>query len=238
MQKKEIGGLIAALLLLLGALPATAVPTISIDLDPGTAGIQSTRSVTSGSSFMIDVVFTGDGATLFDTFAFDAVFNDLGAILGLTGGTGSPTAGGIAATAPILALDAFSAAAVVSGSALTPSGVPFPVPVGFTGQSDGVGILSIVLPFGGGPIGAGVTIDLFSLTLDALIPGMSTVLPSAGVIPPPLGGLVLAGAPVPFTVATGGTVTVTPSGEIPEPSNLLLFGLGFAGLSFSRRRKV
>lgn len=124
------------------------------------------------------------------------VFNDLGAVLGLIGGTGTPTAGSIAATAPIAALDAFSAGVVVSGSALTPSGVPFPTPPGFTGQSDGLGILSIVLPFGGGvPIGPGVTTDLFSVPLDALIPGTSDVDPSSGIIPPALGGLALTGAP-------------------------------------------
>ncbi len=229
--KKWTNYLMAGSLLLGGVPTASAIPVISIDLDPVTPGIQSTLSVPAGASFMIDVVFTGDGVTMFDTFAFDTVFNDLGAVLGLTGGTGSPTAGSIAATAPIAALDVFSGGGVVPGSALTPSGVPFPIPAPFTAGSDGLGMLSIIVPFGGVPIGAGVTTDLFSVTLDSLAVGMSGVLPSAGVIPPPLGGLALAGLPVAFTVA-GGTVTV------PEPSILMLFGLGFAGLVFSRHRKV
>ena len=81
MHKKRIGGLMAALLLLIGAPTASAIPLVSIDLDPSMPGIQSALSVSSGSSFMIDVVFTGDGVASIDLFAFDAVFNDLGAVL-------------------------------------------------------------------------------------------------------------------------------------------------------------
>ena len=84
-NKTIIQGLAAALILFGGATTASAiaVPIISIDLDPGTAGIQSTLTVAPGSSFTIDMVLTGDGVTLFDTFAFAADFNDLGPILGL-----------------------------------------------------------------------------------------------------------------------------------------------------------
>ncbi len=231
--KFTVCGLVAAFMLF-GGIAKTSASVISIDLDPLTAGIQSTLSVVTGSSFTIDVVYTGDGVATFDTFAFATDFNDLGAVLGLAGGTGSPTAGSIAVTAPVAALDAFSAAAVAHGSALTPSGVPFPITPGFAASSDGVGILSIVLPFGGGiPIGAGVTVDLFSLTLDALMPGMSTVVPSAGVIPPPLGGLALAGLPVPFTLASG-SVTVT---AIPLPAAFPLFAAALAGLAFAGYRR-
>ena len=124
---------------------ALAVPTIAIDLDPGTLGIQSTLSVTAGTSFTADVWFLGSGGAgfLFDAFAFAADFNDAGAVLGLAGGTGSPTAGSVAATAPIFALDTFTGGAVVPGSPLTTSfagtGMAFPLTAGFTGSSDGVG---------------------------------------------------------------------------------------------------
>lgn len=238
MQKKRVGGLMLALLLLIGVPTASAIPIISIDLDPGTLGIQSTRSVTLGSSFTIDVVFTGDGIAAIDTFLFDTVFNDLGAILGLTGGTGSPTAGSIAGTCPVLCVDALTFGAVVPGSALTTFPALLPPP--FTVGSGLVGIASpgFLSPFTGGPIAAGTEIDLFSLTLDALAIGMSTVSPSTG---GGLGGLAVGGLPVPFTPASG-SVTVTPAGGpgpgIPEPSILMLFVLGLAGLGFSKRRKV
>ena len=61
------------LLLFVGVTSASAVPVISVDLDPGVAGIQSTVSIYgAGSSFKIKVTFTGDGATLFDAFSFEA----------------------------------------------------------------------------------------------------------------------------------------------------------------------
>lgn len=232
MKRSYLSVLIVAAFLLLRATTASAVPVVSIDLDPGTAGIQTTRTVDPGEVFSIDVVYTGDGVAVFDFFAFDVVFNDLGAgVLGLSGGTGLPTAGTIAGTAPFLALDVFSAGIVVPGSALTPSGVPFPPPAPFTAQSDGLGILSIVLPFGG-VVGAGVTIDLFSLTLVGGAVGMSTVLPSDGF---PLGGLALAGLAVPVLVPSdlaSGTVNV-----VPEPGTLLLLSSGIAGLAVLRRSK-
>lgn len=213
---------------------AWAGSIISIDLFPGMAGIQTTRTVVQGSSFTIDVVYTGDGIATFDTFAFAADFNDSGAVLGLAGGA---TAGSIAM--PISScvggcLDAFSAAFVMPGDALVTSlaGIPsFPFPISpfFTASSDGVGILSIGLPFGGGvPIPVGDTIDLFSLTFDALMAGTSTVLPSDG---GGFGGLALDPDFVPFTLASG-TVTVARGNDpvVPEPGTMLLMGSGIVGL--------
>lgn len=223
------------LLLFVGVTSASAVPVISVDLDPGVAGIQSTVSIGAGSSFKIKVTFTGDGATLFDAFSFDTVFNDAGPVLGLAGSAGSPTAGGIAALA--LAVDPGSGAFVVPGSALTPIAMGFPIPAPFTSQSGGIGIAALGPPFllGGLPIGAGVTIDLFELTFDALMPGMSSLAPSAGVVPASFGGLSLMGANLPFTSA-GGTVTVT--GVISEPASFLLFVTGLGSLTRFSRKKL
>jgi len=232
-KKTIIRDLAAALILFGAATTASAIPVISIDLDPTTAGIQSSLSVASGSSFTIDMVITGDGAALFDTFAFAADFNDAGAVLGLFGGTGSPTAGSIAGLAPILATDLFSGAPVGPGSPLTPSGVPFPVTPGFASSSDGLGMSSLGLPFGPAPIPAGLTIDLFSLTLVAMGPGTSTVLPSTG---GGLGGLAFAGFPVAFGTS-GGTVTVAPS-VIPVPAAIWLFGTALIGLAGFGKRKA
>jgi len=222
---------LATVLLFGGAANASAIPVISVDLDPTTSGIQTTLNVIAGSSFTLNLVLTGDGSSLFDTFAFAADFNSSGAVLGLTGGTGMPTAGSIAGTAPIAALDISTAAATVPGSLL--GTLPFPITPGFTATSGGVGILSLVAPFAG-PIPAGTTIDLFSLTFDALTPGMSRVIPSTG---GGLGGLALAGVFVPFTSA-GGSVTVS---AIPLPAAFPLYGAGIAFMGFigwRRSRKV
>ncbi len=75
----------------------------------------------------------------------------------------------------------------------------------------------------------GFTIDLFSLTFDALAAGTSTLLPSTG---GGLGGLASGGGAVGFTTASA-TVTVT-----PEPGTLLLLGSGLAGLVAWRMRKA
>ena len=244
-MKKTILQSLAAVLLLFGwVTAASAGLIISVDLDPTTAGIQSTLSVAGGTSFTIDVVITGDGVMGFDAAAFDVAFNDLGAVLGLSGGTGMPTAGALAGTAPGFfgltlpgeALDVFGFVAVAPGGSLTTDF--FPLAAGFAGGIGGVGLLSPGPGPGfplGGPfptIGAGVDVVFFSLIFDALILGMSTVDLSTG---GGLGGLALAGGAVPFTVASG-TVTVTAT-AVPEPSTLLLFGTGLVGLAFLRGRR-
>jgi len=237
-SKLGLRGLALSLALLFPGASAWATPTVSIDLDPMTAGIQSTRTVDPGNTFTIDVVYTGDGGTAFDTFAFAADFNDMGPVLGLVApmamfAPGDLAAGSIAATCPIPpCVDTHTFLGVAPGGFLVPAGVvpgvPFLPTAGFAATSDGVGLLSFVLPFTGAPIPLGTTMDLFSVTFDALAPGTSTVLPSPGT----LGGLFfLGGGPLPISVASG-TVTVT-----PEPGTLLLLGSGLAGLVAWRMRK-
>ncbi len=91
-------------------------------------------------------------------------------------------------------------------------------------------MFSFIVPFAG-PIPLGTTIDLFSVTLDALMVGTSTVLPSTGF---GLGGLAFGGFAVPHSLASG---TVTVVNPIPEPGTMLLMGSGLIGLVAWRIRK-
>ncbi len=203
---------------------ASAIPVISVDLDIGTPGLQATRTVDPGDPFAVDILYTGDGAAIFDTFTLDVVFNDAGNALSLA--SENPTAGAIADTAPIFALDVFGGSPVTSGTALTTDS--FQVPLGFNDGLGGVGMSSL----GGTPfplVGNGETIDLFRLNLIAGSGGTSTVATTGF----PFGAnaeLALAGAPLPVTLQSG-SVSV-----IPLPPALWLFATGLLTLLGTGRR--
>ena len=227
MLKRGFAGL-AGGLILFGAQFSQAIPIMSIDLDPATAGIQDTLTVDSGTSFTIDLLITGAGETM-DSVYFETVYNSSGAVLGLSGGSGSPTAGSLAAPFPVGpglfgALDLNSFAAVVPGSPLAPPPFPFTPAPGFSGQSGAYGMLLL-----GGPAVLG-EYSLFSLMFDAVTPGISTIAPSAGAFGE--GGLSFFGFPVPFMTADATVTVLDPGLPVPEPSSLVLFGLG---LMFFRR---
>lgn len=231
---KLLAGSLAVALLLLVRLPsASAALVISIDMDPTTAGIQSSLTIVQGNAFDIDVVVTSDGFTLFETAIFQVDFNDTGSVLGLMGG---PTAGSLALMSPFV-IDAFSPSPILPGAPLL--ALPAPPTPPYTATSGQTGLLSLAGPFFLPPLS--VT-DIFGLNFDTLALGTSTLSATSG-MGPFGGGLAFGGLPVPFTTV-GGTVTVTAApvippipNPIPEPTILMLFGLGLFGLATSKSRK-
>lgn len=221
------GCLAVALLLLMRIPAASAVPIVSIDMDPGTAGIQNSLSVLLGNFFDVSVVITGDGISAFDTALFEVTFSGAGPVLGLA--AGGRVAGDLANLAPILTIDAATGIPVAQGSPLGTFTSPS------TTTSGLAGLISISLPFTGGALAPGQTAELFRLTFDALSVGSSQLSASTGGV---LGGLAFAGTPVAFDT-TGGTVSVTDPGPTPapEPSVLMLLSAGLFSLLWSRRRK-
>jgi hypothetical protein len=228
--------LAVALLLLMRIPTASAVPIVSIDMDPGTAGIQNSLNVLLGSSFDVSVVITGDGTSAFETAVLEVAFSGAGPVLGLAAGTGSPVAGDLAALAPfpstflsaLAVIDASTGSPVALGSALDTLTLPSPTTSGLAG------LIAFFGPFS--TIPAGQTAELFRLTFDALSVGSSQLSASAGL----LGGLALAGTALTFDTQSG-TVSVTDPGAgptpAPEPSVLMLLSTGLLSLVWSRRRK-
>lgn len=218
--------LAVALLLLMRIPTASAVPIVSIDMDPGTAGIQNSLNVLLGSSFDVSVVITGDGTSAFETAVLEVAFSGAGPVLGLA--AGSRVAGDLAILAPVFAADASTGLLAAPGSALGELTPPSPTTSGLAG------LISAALPFGLNV--PGQTAELFRLTFDALSVGSSQLSASAGL----LGGLALAGTALTFDTQSG-TVSVTDPGAgptpAPEPSVLMLLSTGLLSLVWSRRRK-
>lgn len=216
-----VGAILVIALFSLGG-ELSAAPVISVDLDTSALGIQATRTLSPSDEFSVDIVYTGDGESVFDTFTLDVVFNDSGSVLSL--GADSPTAGPVADTAPTLALDVFGASPVTSGDVLTIDS--FLVPLDFADGLGGVGIASV----GGTPfplVGDGDTIGLFRLSFSADSLGTSTVAGTGF----PFGSnaeLALGGVSVPATLesATVTVVPVPPALGLLATSLLVLLGAG------------
>ena len=208
---------------------ANAALIFSVDLDPNTTVIESMRTVTEGDVFTVDFTVTGDGTTFFDTFLFDILFNDAGAVLG--SGPIGPLAGSIASpvNAPFGAQDFFTFSSVFPGAPLSFSPIPpLPLPSPFANQSKEVGILStgftsFIL------LGAGQVIDLFSLDFVASAVGTSTISAYTLAVAAGAHGFFDSFIPVPSTTASG-QVTVQSAASVPEPSTILLFSMGILSL--------
>lgn len=211
-QRRLRRGLLALTFTFLGNTLSNAA-TLSLDLDIHTPGIQNSLTLDPGSVYEVGVVFTGDGTTQFDTFAFDLVHSTSAVDVY------SPMAGAIVDNAPLMAFDIYGAIQVSRGDTLTQGSVP--TPLGFEGGLGGVGVSSV----GGMPfplLGEDEAIGLFSASLSVLHGGTGTLALTG--YPFGIGaGLNLAGAHVPVTLQ-GATVTV-----VPVPPGLWLFASGLLG---------
>ena len=74
--QKLLAALIGTSILALASAGALAAPIVSVDADPGTAGIQSSVTVLQGTSFQVDIVISGvDAAMPLNAFDFDLFFD-------------------------------------------------------------------------------------------------------------------------------------------------------------------
>ena len=214
---------------------ALALPIIAVDTDPGTVGIQSTRSVLPGTTFTVDVVISDDGnaptPTIFDTVVLDVFFTTAAGALAF-GPTG-PVAGSLTtAGGSGVSSDAFDLSPPIvfgpvgPGSPLTTDGAPAAAGtqgLGGVGYSDPLTYVVGASPF-----------TILSVDFVALPSFGSSTIDTSGIFDGP--ALALAGSPLgpgatDPTVHIPGTINV-----IPEPSTLLLLGSGILGLIGARRR--
>ena len=137
---------LAVAVLLVGAAPALALPVVSVDMDPGTAGIQSSLDITLGNPFSVDIVVT-DVVNL-QGFELDVVFD--ASVLTATGATV-----GDFLSAPVFTVQNSVGVMTVEVAALT---------LGVTGTS-GSGVLATI---GFDTAGTGTsTLDLTNVILAA-----------------------------------------------------------------------
>jgi hypothetical protein len=222
-DQKYSNAIFAITLFFLSGMSAHAA-TISIDLDMDSAGIQTSRTLSPGDTFDFGVVYTGDGATQFDTFAFDVVHET--DYVDLHG----PVAGAIVDSAPMLALDIYGATPVSSGDPLTQGSTP--LLLGFEEGLGGVGVSSV----GGMPfslVGDDESVGLFSASMSVLdFVGGPQNLALTGY---PFGvgaGLSLAGEHVPVNLQQA-TIQV-----IPLPAAFWLFASGVIALLGMRKQRA
>lgn len=221
MRHRPILEILLGLALAAASTPAWAIPTLSIDLDTATPGVQSTRSVLLGDTVEAGVVLTGDGSTGFDTTIFDLSFD--AAVIGVA--PGGPEAGALAGTAPVGALDVFGGGFVLPGGSLTPQSAAA------TGSIGGIGLSSLALPFPTVGVGEDVMVALSSF--DTLALGQTTL--SLGPVVPGDFLLALAGTGVDVELESA-LLRVRSAEAVPEPDTLLL--LFAATLALARRRSL
>ena len=211
------------LFLSLATVPALAVPLLSIDTQPGALGTQTSRTVNLGSTFTVDVLFSGDGSTTapFDALTLATYFNDSGAVLGQSG---SPVAGELADRSALV-VDSFSTAVlptVTSGDALSSSAAG-----PLSGFSDDTGLLGLASFAGAFSLNtSSETVQVLSMDFTASALGTST-LTLASILPggTPDATLALSGTEVPVDLQVA-TIQVVDPTAVPLPATLGLLGLG------------
>jgi hypothetical protein len=175
---------------LLPASVSHALPILSIDVDPAAGGIQASRTVTVGSTFMVNVRI--DDVT--GLYAYDIDVDHNSAVLTATNALEGPflAAGGATFFHAPTPADPVNAVATLLGAVpgVSGSGVLYSI------QYSALAVGSSLLDF--------TSLDLLDDQFNPIQPELAA-----------------------------GSINVV--AQIPEPSTLLMLGVGFAGLAAARR---
>lgn len=216
---------------------AHAIPVLSVDLDTSITGIQSSRTVTSGAQFDIDVAITGDGSTRFSISILSTSFNHAGPVLAVSDARAGDLAGSKMSQGA--AVDSVASTpeptSVTAGDALAVA--PQSPAFGY-GANTGLAGVSIDPPDGGPGTASfdhmadGETVSIVKYTVDALAEGESRISPGNPVIV--LADLATGPLPVELKEST---VKVVSAAEVPEPMMISLMALGLLLIARRFRKK-
>lgn len=237
-----VAGAFAAGVLMLGD-PARA--DIVIDLDPITPGIQTTLSVSSGSSVTLITYYdpTLSGPIPFNAFGIDLNWTGVGTATATP--TTAPLAGSLTLVGPIVFDFVSGAGPLPPGTPLVSAGMP---PGAGAFSIGGVGLVDISGSFFtfGGPIPGPVDLFGITFTVSGAVGETLTFTPS-GIVLPTVGGTPGIGPFIPggdhYQIAPGSpTPTISDAfiassviTIIPEPSVLVYMVLGLLALRAGHR---
>lgn len=242
----------------LGRHIALAAPVINVDLEPGTPGIQLSKTVALGSGpFPVDIVITDDGVAptpvFIDGILLEVSFNDAVGILAFGGvvttSTGVSAFPALQTTAgPGLILDAFVGPPPL-GPATAPLGLGASAPAPtFTAGTGAFGMVNGGAPGMVPPLTMGVDAGMVAGPATAVVASTtfspaalgSTMLVADGAFigVPPFGY----GTPVVYPAPGTGVAGISPTSMVtvvPEPSAMLFLGVigaAVAGWQWKKRR--
>lgn len=204
--------------------PTWAVPLLSFDLDIGTPGSQTSRDVQVGDNFTVAVLLSDyDSTTLIDTVSFDLNYNNSAAVIS---GSGGPAAGALVDLSPIATWDGFALSFTDINQGDLLSTLNLGTAPGFQSNFGTFIYSSITDPFvlsGTDPL----TVATYNFTASAA----GTSLLSMAAIPAALN---YQGTAIDMILGEG-LVNVVAS--VPEPTSLVLFGIGLTGLLLASRSR-